>query len=252
MKRTLLLLASIAAWAACGDGTGPADGRTVSLSFTGQRPATAAPGSPARAATADTITGGGNTLIITRAQLVLREIELERADRDTACDSLATSDDGCEEFEAGPVLIDLPLTGGVQTLVAVPIPLGVYDEIEFEIHKVSSGDPEDAAFRQAHPDFVDISIRVQGTFNGQPFVFTSDLNVDQEFELFPPLVVDDTTTSTNVTVLVDLSTWFVVGGTLVNPELGNKGRDFESEIKENIKRSIEAFEDRDKDGDESD
>ncbi len=36
---------------------------------------------------------------------------------------------------------------------------------------------------QANPDFLDKSIRVSGTFNGQQFTFESDLNVDQELAL---------------------------------------------------------------------
>lgn len=251
MKRFVLLTLVAAAAAACSDGAGP-DGPSVSLSFATARPTPlAAPGFSA-SVMADTVTSGSDTLIITSAEIVLREIELERADRDAACDSTATNDDGCEEFETGPLLVDLPLNGQVAQALAIAIPPGTYDEIEFDIHKVSNDDPEDAAFRAEHPDFVDVSIRVQGTFNGEPFTFESDLSEEQELDLVPPLVIADGVLSTNVTVLVDLSQWFVVSSQLVNPALGNKGGDLESEIQNNIKQSIEAFEDEDSDGDDSD
>lgn len=249
MKRFLpFTIAAAAIVSACSDSAGP-DGPSVSLSFATARPTPQpAPGFHA-SVMADTVTSGSDTLIISSAQIVLREVELERAD--AACDD-DLNDDGCEEFEAGPLLVDLPLNGGVEQTVTIPIPAGTYDEVDFEIHKVSDDDAEDAAFQMEHPDFEELSIRVQGTFNGDPFTFESDLNVEQEFELTMPLVVTDASVTTNVTVLVDLSQWFVVSSAVVNPALGNKGGQFEGAIEENIKQSIEAFEDEDRDGDDSD
>ena len=100
---------------------------------------------------------------------------------------------------------------------------------------------------------VDKSIRVQGTFNGAPFTYETDLNVKQELNLSPPLMIDNATGTTNVTVRIDLDAWFRDGsGNLVNPGSGNKGGANEGLIKENIKQSMEAFEDEDRDGDDSD
>ena len=79
------------------------------------------------------------------------------------------------------------------------------------------------------------------------------MDVEQEFDLPEPLTVVDGASSTNVTIRVDLSKWFLDGsGNLVDPDTGNKGGENESLIKENIKQSIEAFEDRDRDGDDTD
>jgi hypothetical protein len=135
--------------------------------------------------------------------------------------------------------------------VAIEIPPGSYKEIEFEIHKISKDAPEEAAFRTAHPEFVEKSIRVQGTFNGQAFTYETDLDVEQEEDFATPLVITETTTSTNLTIRVGLAAWFkALDGSLVNPATGNKGGQNESLVKENIKQSIEAFEDDDHDGHE--
>jgi hypothetical protein len=249
MKRLPLILAAAALAAACSDSAGPGTDPGVSLSFATSAPAAAAPGFFASVA-ADTLTDGANTLVITKAEIVLREIELERVEV-TDCD-VEPEPDGCEEFETGPMLLDLPLDGQTVTAVTVPVPPGMYDELEFEIHKVTR-DEEDSVFAAAHPDLVDKSIRIQGSFNGQPFTYETDLDVEQEFDLTPPLVIDDATTATNVTVRLDLDAWFRDGaGDLVNPQDGNKGGQYESLIKENIKQNIEAFEDEDRDGDDSD
>jgi len=236
----------------CSDSGGP-EGSTVALSFTSQAGGGAVPAAPFMAAAApDTLLDGANTLIITKAELVLREIELERVS-DDACDELTGDDDLCEKFVAGPILLDLPLDGNVETEFTIPVDTGTYDEIEFELHKVSSDDPEDAQFRTDHPDMVDKSVRVQGTYNGQPFTYETDLNEDQEQPISPVLEIGDGVTSTNVTIIVNLDVWFRdAGGDLVNPQSGNKGGVNENMIRDNIKDSFEAFEDVDRDGDDSD
>lgn len=250
MKRIPLIVAAAVLGAACSDGAGPGTDAGVSLSFSTRAPAAApAPGFFA-SVMSDTLSDGANELIITKAEIVLREIELERVEV-ADCD-VVPEPDGCEKFETGSVLLDLPLNGQTETTVTVPVPVGMYDGLEFDIHKVTR-DQEDSVFAAAHPDMVDKSIRIQGTFNGQPFTYETDLDVEQEFDLNPPLVIDDTTTATNVTVRLSLDAWFRDGaGNLVNPQEGNKGGQYESLIKENIKQNIEAFEDHDKDGDETD
>jgi len=246
MKRHTLLLTAAVLAAACSDGTGPGTEPGVSLSFSTRAPTVApAPGFFA-SVTSDTLVDGSNSLIITKAEIVLREIELKRSDI-VDCTGLEGTD-GCEEFEAGPVLVDLPLDNTVETPVTIPIPAGTYDELQFVIHKVTQ-DQEDSTFAAAYPDMVGKSIHIEGTYNGTAFTYETDLDVEQEFNLNPPLIVDDTTTQTNVTVLLDLNAWFRDGaGNLVNPQEGNTGGQYESLIKENIKQNIEAFEDHDHDG----
>ena len=73
-KRTLSALALLTVAVACGDGTGPGGDNTVSLSFT-SRPGGGALLSRA-AVLDDTLVTNGDTLIITSAEIVLREIEL--------------------------------------------------------------------------------------------------------------------------------------------------------------------------------
>jgi hypothetical protein len=186
----------------------------------------------------DTIIGS-DTLIYTSVEVVLREIELKRADV-TACSG---EDGSCEEFEAGPVLVSLPLTPGApQTFALDSVPPATYGEVDFEVHKAEGTDPADQAFLAAHPDFAGISIRVRGTFNSQVFEYTTTLDVEQELTLAPHLVVAEGA-STNITVFVDVSGWFVKTGALMDP--ANPDRNV---VDENIKRSFGAFEDRDHSG----
>lgn len=241
--------------AACSSGTGPGAGPNVSLSFSSRLPSgvvaapSRAPAFGAAVTGADTLTDGTNTLIITSAQLVLRKIELERQDVASQCGT-DPEPAGCEDFEVGPVLVDLPLTAGTDQQVAVNIPPGSYTEIKFTVHKVT-GDAVDSAFVRQHPEFLNQSIRVQGTYNGTPFTYQSDLDVDQELHLDSALVVSDTTTSTNLTIRVVLADWFrSSNGGLISPSTANVGGVNEGIVKENIKNSMKAFEDANRDGDE--
>jgi hypothetical protein len=229
------------------DETGP-DGRSqVTLSVTTE-PA-AAPGLMLD----EIITVGDDVLVLESVELVLREIEFERSESSTDCDDdVSGGDDDCEELEIGPVLLDLPLGTGIARELTVVVDTGHYDELEFEIHKPEdNGDDADAAFIAAHPEFENVSIRVTGTFNGTPFTYETDLDVEQEHDLSPSLVVAESG-SVNVTLLVDVSAWFLdeAGTALVDPATANQGGANESVVKTNITESIEAFEDHDSDGHE--
>ncbi len=251
MKRFILGFVIAAAVAGCSETTVPLAFRDVQVSFATQSPVPAfsrsGPTTAPTVALDDTLVSGADTLILTTAEIVLREVELKRSDV-SDCDS-EPDDDGCQEFAVGPVLVSLPLEAGIQVQFGLDIPQGTYSEIEFDIYKVSEDDPADAAFRQAHQEFIDKSIRVSGTFNGQAFVFETDLGVEQELDLSPPLVVEESSETANLTVFVDINGWFRdVSGGLINPESGNKGQPNESLVKENINGSFEAFEDEDRDG----
>lgn len=251
MRRKFLAIPLLVALAACSDSSGPNGGGTglgnVAVSFATQ---SGAAGSPAAAAYApapmlgDTLVSGSDTLILTSAQIVLREVELRRAEV-ASC----VEEDACEKFAIGPVLVSLPLDENITTAFEIAIDTGNYVEVEFEIHKVSGDDPADAAFIQANPAFDDISIRVEGSFNGDAFVFVTDLNVDQELALSPAVVVDGTGGTINITIFSAVAVWFRdATGALINPATANKGEENENLVKDNIKDSFEAFEDDDRDG----
>jgi len=251
MKKLLIGLSLAAVGTSCTESITPTVFRNVQVSFSTQ-PAAPALASSAGAALAqaaflnDTIVAGTDTLVITSAELVLREIELKRIDV-SDCDGVV-DDDGCEEFETGPVLVSLPLTPGVETEFELGIPPGTYSEIEFDIHKVEE-EPSDITFLQQHPEFEDLSIRVEGTFNGAVFLYESDLGVEQELDLVPPLVIEEGSGNTNITIFVDLTAWFRDQASgLIDPASANTGGQNESLVEDNIKQSMEAFEDDDRNG----
>jgi len=123
--------------------------------------------------------------------------------------------------------------------------LELQDELvrrQIEVHKVSA---EDESLITQRPDLADASVKVTGDLDGTAFVFTSGVEEEFEFELSPP--VDSSTGSINVTLSIDVESWFRAdNGSLLDPSLeANR-----SEIETNIEQSFEAFEDDDGDGED--
>ncbi len=246
ITRPLTVIAAAILVAGCSDGAGPAGTGVFRMNVV----STVSP-LAGLAGDLDTIVVGNDTLVYSMIELVLREIEFDRVD-DDACDDLPDSDDDfCEKFEVGPILLDLPLSPGVERVFEVAIDTGTYDEMEIDIHQPRDDTQEDRDFVNENPEFSDISIRVTGTYNGADFVYVTDLRVDQEKDLVPPLVIENAG-NIDVTLAVDISGWFVVAGRLVDPVDALKGREFENEVEDNIESSIEAFEDDDGDGHDDD
>jgi hypothetical protein len=199
----------------------------------------------AMSGTPESFTDGSNTLVINKVEMVLREIELHRSGNAASCSP--GTHEGCEELEFGPVLVDVPLgTPGAARNFSVQLAPGSYDKVELEIHKPSSSD--DAGFVQANPEIEGASVRVSGTYNGADFTYTGDFSAEEEFELDPPLVASEAA-ATDLTLFVSLEDWFRdAAGNLIDPESANPGQPNQGVVEQNIKSSLNAFEDDDHDG----
>ena len=242
--RLLTAVIMVSALAACADSTGTGGARPVSMSFsTGGL-------TPVATAARYSVAGAPDPLVITRAQVVLSKSELERVG--VSCIGAVEADeDSCPDLKFGPMLIDLPVDAATRTALTVTIPAGTYEEFKTKIDAISSENEgrqqESAAFLAANPNFRGVSIRVEGTYNGVPFVYTSGVEAEIELEFNPDLVVDGATN--NLTVHVDMSRWFVNGsGVRIDPSTANSGGANKSLVDENIKRSFDVFEDDDHDG----
>ena len=114
MSRATAVAALALVGGACSD-AGPSNMAQVSFNLATQ-PAPAAVKGVAFAdvGTPETFTDGSNTLVINQVELVLREIELQRAGVTSECSDIS---DDCEKLEVGPVLLDVPLgtTGAART-----------------------------------------------------------------------------------------------------------------------------------------
>ncbi len=202
---------------ACGDSTGPSNGE-VAVRFASVR------GGPV-AAQADgamdlTLQGTNGTLVLTDVWFIVSEFELEGDD-----DACPRDRDNCNEFEEGPVFLQLPMNGQETRGVRFRPPPGTYDELEFEIERLDVDSGRERALlaeiRQRFPDWPRrASVLVVGTFtpaNGQPRPFRTfiDAEIEIEMDLVPPVVItaDD---GAEFTVDVDPRLWFARSGRVVD------------------------------------
>ena len=261
-RHSLSVLVVAALVAACSDGTAPESGTDqVSLSFStsGGSSASAHVSGSVSAGAEIRVAVGTDSLVIRRAQAVLEEIEFESEDRpcrrrmaaagiDTVTVDPQRLREYCDgyEVEFGPIVVDLPTASGVNQGVTLRVPPGLYDEIKFEIEPLDdhNGRSED---RYGRPGPRDASIRVEGTFNGEPFVYLSDLEAEVELDFHPPLVIRRG--GFNVTIRVDVAEWFTDDdGQLIDPSSANAGGPNQALVERNILASLHAFGDHDRDG----
>lgn len=224
----------VAALSACGDGTGVGGPHNVALNFqvVGSAPtASAGPsavGGPARVAGPPLVLVGTNgTLTIDEIRLIVSEVELEKIDDSCLGDDDSVDDlgDSCEEFNAGPSFLDLPLDGQPVEVATDLVPSGTYEELEFEIEDLEDDEDDsvEAALISAVraeilavvPDWPDeASALVTGSFtptNGSAVDFRVFLKaeIEIEMELIPNLVIEGSAASRDVTVELSPDIWFM-------------------------------------------
>ena len=244
MSRNRLVSAALAATVflvGCSDPSGSASNR---VAFQMATKTTAAVQATA-AAQAATLVGttyfapNGDQITFETVSIVLHKIELGLTSA-PVCDPAVAGD--CEELKAGPVTLNLPLGDGAQMEFVVDVPDGSYDKVEFKV----APDPATG-----------YSIHATGSYTPQGgslsrFDFTSDLDAEQEHEFSAPITIPDPSGgSAGVTLFVDLSKWFAngTGDGFVDPSTANhQPGTNEGLVKENIKNSLDAFEDENHDG----
>ncbi len=263
-----LLLAS-----ACQDGAGPAAAhpRSLSLSVVADNTDSTVSRTPLAVSSSGqslTLSDTTDTLVLKSVQVVVRRIELARAD--TSCAPSYEQDgqgsegdmmgrhrdhmggwgnDGCQEVKVGPVLVDVPLDGKMKKVFVEQLPSGTYNGVELQIHSPVSTDSTDAAFLANHPDFDSVSVKVEGTYDDSAFTYTHRIEARQAYRLDPPMVVTPDSTSSNLTLRVDVGAWFVRrDGTLIDPSMAASGAPDEHLVAWNIVRSLWTFKDDNHDG----
>lgn len=188
------------------------------------------------------LTGGNGTLSISDIRLVVAEFELDGDDDVNRCQAAGGADD-CEDFNAGPLFVDLPLAGGPVAVASGDVPPGVYDEVEFEAEDLDD-DEEDpaeaariAALRQQilsqFPDWPrDASMLVVGTFTptsgaARPFRVFIEAEIEIELALNPPLTVGEGGTG-SLDITLDPATIFRNGANVL--DLSSAGSRLELEV----------------------
>jgi len=246
-------IAALISLAACSGDTTGSNTHAVQLSFTTN---TSVPAAANRVA-ADFVVGPANELVLHRVQLVFGKFELDHTGAaDCVGEAEADDDDGggdhhgmgdeCAEVSRNPVLVDVPLDDALHPVINVPLPAGTFSELEAKLEPARERFTD---FNAANPDLVGKSVRVEGTFNGNSFVFSAPVRSKLEMEFDPALVIDETTR--NATVSIDVRKWFTnADGSVIDPTAAGPDSQNLLQIESNIRRSFHAFEDDDERGED--
>jgi len=193
--------------------------------------------------TAPLAKAAADTVILSEVKILLSTIELKGPEsEDNDGDGL---EDG-EEVELGPFVVPLNLNGNLTQIAGASIPNGTYDEIDFEIRKPEDNENVgDADFNIGGQRF---SIVIRGTYNDTSFVWKTSLDVEQELELNPPMIVSDSLGTSNVSIAVNPFVWFMDNGVTMDP----RNESNRSKIEQNIQNGFKAFKDNDHDGEDHD
>jgi hypothetical protein len=192
---------------------------------------------------------GSDTLRIDSVRVVLAQVSLGRA-ANTACGTEGhndAADSTCKSLDTGPVIVKLPLTAGALSLFDIPIPKGTYTSFSVRVHKPNRQDsgPNMVAFLAANPTWENISMRVDGTFNGVAVHWSHDPTVQLSHTFTPPLVID--AAGTNFTLKIDVASWFKSAtGALIDPNA--KTNTLYPQIAANVQKSFKVFRDEQKKG----
>jgi len=239
--RPLAGIAALITLAACSSDLTGGNMHPVQLSFTTNATVTAA----ANRVAADLVVGQDNELVIQKVQLVFGRIELDRSGgadcvaEDESGDDHPNGGEECEDVSRIPLLVDVPVDDALHPVINIPLSAGTYAELEARLRPARASATD---FNTSNPSLVGKSVRVEGTFKGAPFVFTSSVNAKLEMEFDPPLVIDETTK--NATVSIDVSKWFLNSeGAAIDPTVATPSSSNLSLIENNIRRSFHAFED---------
>lgn len=220
----------------------------VSLSVTTKSASTTAPQGAPRVSGDIVIGTGANSLTISKVQIVLADIELSPGG---TCSSTDENDD-CDELDAPPALVDLPVDGSTKVILDGSVPPGTYAGLKAKLDAVRANDEEQgaSAFLTAHPDLAGVSVQVTGVFtdaNNQThaFTFTSEADAEIEAAFQPPVTVGAGTS--NLTINVDVASWFKdANGAVIDPTNTANA----AAIEQNIRQSFHAFEDDNHDGED--
>ena len=243
--------------AACSDAAAPSASSMVSVAF---RVAPASSGLSAARMLSDSAPATATTsdITLTKVQLVLSHIQLSRID--SACVRPDTTDDAndevelrddCHEIKLAPMLVDLPITPDAKVELSAPVPPGKYRNLHARITALTADSRQRGAadFIAANPDFAGTSVRIEGTYKGEPFTFVSNLRSEIYIPFRPPLDLTDTTKAPAVTVAVDPSGWFKTqNGTTIDPTTVGLDQPNNAYIANNIRRSFRVFRDDNHDG----
>lgn len=183
----------------------------------------------------DSIGDSQNFFVLDTVKILVKDVKLD----------LASSSEDSSDFKVGPFVISLNMSTNVNYISSTIIPVGIYEKIKFEVHKLQDAEaiPD--------PEFADgngrYSVIVKGWYFGNHFVYKSSKSAHQILH-FPATLPVAIASLTNITMVVSPYIWFIKNGVYLDPRDPANMNDIDNNIKDNINHNFKAFRDNDKNG----
>lgn len=173
-----------------------------------------------------------DAIVLDTVKILLKDIKFRQAVGDSS------------NVKVGPMVVRLNLNGTPTEFAAGNVIAGNYSKIKFRLHK-----PEDAEiisdpeFKEGSSGELRYSVIIKGKFNGIAFIYKSTKTATQEMNL--KNVINLTSdVKTNVTLSVDVDSWFLKGIIILDPNNIANRNDIDNNIKDSFTK---AFRDNNKD-----
>lgn len=176
---------------------------------------------------------GGDSIVLDSVKILLKDIKFRQATGDSA------------NVKVGPIVVKLNLNGTPTEFAAGKVIAGIYSKIKFRLHKPEDADViSDPEFKAGQTADLRYSVIVKGKFNGVLFVYKSTKTATQDVNLKNPVNLTNDI-KTNVTLSVNVNSWFYKGTVVLDPNNSANKNDIDNNIKDSF---LKAFRDNNKDG----
>lgn len=176
---------------------------------------------------------GADTIVLDTVKILLKDIKFRQATGDSS------------NVKVGPIVVKLNLNGTPTEFAAGNVTAGNYSKIKFRLHKPEDADIiSDPEFKAGSSGDLRYSVIVKGKFNGVPFIYKSTKTATQDVNLKNSINLTNDV-KTNVTLSVDVNSWFYTGTVVLDPNNTVNKNDIDNNIKDSFKK---AFRDSNKDG----
>ncbi len=176
---------------------------------------------------------GADTIVLDTVKILLKDIKFRQATGDSS------------NVKVGPIVVKLNLNGTPTEFAASNVLAGNYSKIKFRLHKPEDADViSDPEFKAGSSGDLRYSVIVKGKFNGLLFVYKSTKTATQDVNLKNSVNLTNDV-KTNVTLTVNVNSWFYKGTVVLDPNNAANKNDIDNNIKDSFKK---AFRDSNKDG----
>lgn len=201
----------------------------------------------ARTVSSDVTVDDGQGFTVDSVVVIMRELQVGRQGTECEFGSPGSDSDGgdggdCEEAFISTSAQRLPVDSGTAPIVDEGrVDPGTFDRIGFRFNRLDPDEPEDSGvISDLNADFRNVSVLIEGTFQGEAFQLGLDRDTEEVFSADTPLTLE-AETSGSMTLRWNVARWFDDGaGGVISPVEAAGDESLEDRIEANLVEAVEV------------